>query len=492
VVPILASSADFPAWVRATHWINVLLLGLLVRSGLQILGAYPRFYLDDHCQPGSEWLKFTGRKIPPGRWTSLEQETEVPAWLGQPGGNNLGLGRHWHFFAVVFWVLNGAVYLVLMVTSGTWDRLLPASLDAFPDAAATLGTYLTLHKPPAGDFTPFDPLQKLAYAAGVFVLAPLLILTGAAQSPALEASVPALSRAFGGRQTARSLHFAGLIAFVVFTAVHTALVAYTGLATNLRHITVDAAGSGAIPIAVTLVLAGAIELAYVITSGLSRARPRRAQALLGAVYEPLLRALARTARERKQLPPDAISPSLIVNGLAPEDEAYARQVREGFGSWRIEVTGLVRRPLCLSLADLSRLDRSSQTTRHHCVQGWSGIAEWTGTRVSAVLAAAQPLPQARYALFYSHRPDDSGDAFYESLELGIARQPETIIATGMNGAPLTPDHGAPARLRVETQLGYKMVKWLTRIELVEDYHNVRGGLGGSREDLMYYEQAASM
>src|SRR5437762_2019558 len=100
------------------HWLNVLFLGLLVRAGIQILAAYPRLYWKDGCTPGTEWLKFTARPIPRDRaWTTLEQEEAVSPLIAQPGGNNLGLGRHWHFLAALFWVVNGAVYVVFLMAS---------------------------------------------------------------------------------------------------------------------------------------------------------------------------------------------------------------------------------------------------------------------------------------------------------------------------------------------------------------------------------------
>jgi len=144
------ATLGFPLWLRATHWINVLFLGLLVRAGIQILGAYPRLYWQDSSTPGKEWLKFTRKPIPKDRlWISLEQETDVPAVLGQPGGNNLGLGRHWHFFAVLFWILNGVVYVVLLFVTGEWSRLIPTSWSIFPAAWQTFLTYATFHLPPA-------------------------------------------------------------------------------------------------------------------------------------------------------------------------------------------------------------------------------------------------------------------------------------------------------------------------------------------------------
>jgi hypothetical protein len=94
-------ASEFPFWIRATHWINVLFIGFLIRAGIQILGAYPRLYWNDHSVPGTEWLQFTRRMLEPGGyWTSIEQEIDVTPWLAQPGAETLSAGRHWHFFPI--------------------------------------------------------------------------------------------------------------------------------------------------------------------------------------------------------------------------------------------------------------------------------------------------------------------------------------------------------------------------------------------------------
>ena len=130
--------AEFPFWLRTSHWINAFFLGLLARAGIQILAALPKLYWKEGAVPGTEWLKFTRKQLPTDRvWISLEEEIEVPTLIAQPGGNNLGLGRHWHFFSALFWILNGAVYVVLLFATDEWRRLLPTSWSVFPDALRT-------------------------------------------------------------------------------------------------------------------------------------------------------------------------------------------------------------------------------------------------------------------------------------------------------------------------------------------------------------------
>lgn len=491
---MVIAGLGFPLWIRATHWINVLFLGLLVRAGIQILGAYPRLYWNDSSTPGTEWVILTRKKIPRDRlWISLEQETEVPAVLGQPGGNNLGLGRHWHFFAAGFWILNGLVYVILLFATGEWTRLIPTSWSIFPAAWQTALTYASFQLPPPSVSHPFDPLQQLAYAAVVFLLAPFLILTGAAQSPAIEAQFPWYAKLFGGRQGARSLHFLGLLAFIAFTIVHTALVFITGLGKNLGDIVLGQHNRDTgLAIVLGLGIIAVILLLYALTSWFSLRWPRRAQLLLGAVIRPGMRLLAVRSRSRQHYRPADISPYFIVNGAPPDDPEYERLLANNFADWRLRVRGLVRTPLCLSLEDLRAMTWHIQITKHHCIQGWSGIAEWEGVPLAAILAACQPQPDAHYMVCYSYQCDHKGRPFYESLDLALARHPQTILAYTMNGHPLPVPHGAPLRLRVETELGFKMVKWIHTIEFVADYRALGDGQGGSREDNMYYEQAVGI
>ena len=485
---------DFPLWLRAAHWINVFFIGFLIRAGIQIFGAYPRLYWNDHCTPGTEWLKFPKRSIPTDRpWTALEQERDVSAWLGQPGGNNLGLGRHWHFSAALFWVLNGVVYVCLLFATGEWQRLIPTSWSIFPDAWQTLLTYLSLHQPAPTAGLPYDPLQQLAYAAVVFLLGPFLILTGAAQSPGIEAQFPRYARLFGGRQGARSLHFLGLLAFVIFIAAHTFLVIVTGFSKNMGDIILGQHQTDqGLAVIIGLALIASILAIYAVTSWGSRRWPRTAQHALGRIIRPLMRTLAVRTRSRQHYPASNISPVFLVNGVPPDTAEYLRLVEDEFNAWRLEVNGLVETPLSLTLADLHRMQVQTQITKHHCIQGWSGIAEWGGIPLSAILDACHPLPAARFLIFHSYQLDPAGHPFYESLDISLGRHPQTILADQMNGEPLPVPHGAPLRLRVETELGFKMVKWLRGIEFVADYRDQGAGQGGSREDNMFYEQAVGI
>jgi DMSO/TMAO reductase YedYZ molybdopterin-dependent catalytic subunit len=154
----------------------------------------------------------------------------------------------------------------------------------------------------------------------------------------------------------------------------------------------------------------------------------------------------------------------------PDDADYQALAAGGWADWRLTVTGAVERPLSLSLSDLTAMPSRTQITRHDCVEGWSCIAEWTGVPLSRVLDRAGLKPEARFVYFRSMDTIERGLGgairYWESLDLRDAAHPQTILAYGVNGAPLPVRNGAPLRLRVERQLGYKMAKYLQGIEVV--------------------------
>ena len=181
-----------------------------------------------------------------------------------------------------------------------------------------------------------------------------------------------------------------------------------------------------------------------------------------------------------------VAPVFRTNGFpTPSNAAYRTLVASGFTTYRLVVGGDVERPLSLGVADIARLPHVTQITRHDCVEGWSVIGEWTGVRLSTVLAAASPRRDARFVVFHCMDRDESGTPYYESLDILQAHHPQTLLATALNGAPLDPDHGAPVRLRVPTQLGYKSAKWVARIEVVPALARIGGGNGGYWEDQGY-------
>ena len=174
------------------------------------------------------------------------------------------------------------------------------------------------------------------------------------------------------------------------------------------------------------------------------------------------------------------------NGENPGGRYIHSGIRE-HAMARLEVGGLVTRPASLSLADLRALPSRTQITRHDCVEGWSAIAKWKGARLSALLETVQPKPEARFVVLYCADPmaEDGTDLYYESIDLEDAFHPQTILAYEMNDAALPVANGAPIRLRVERQLGYKHAKYVMRLELVQSFAAIAGGKGGYWEDQGY-------
>jgi DMSO/TMAO reductase YedYZ molybdopterin-dependent catalytic subunit len=212
----------------------------------------------------------------------------------------------------------------------------------------------------------------------------------------------------------------------------------------------------------------------------------KAEALTKAVQRALV---PRTALA-VEYPQSAITPYFKPNGsIDPDDPDYVALKQNNFADWKLEVGGLVERPMKLSLADLRALPSRSQITRHDCVEGWSCIGQWKGVQLSALVAAAGLKPQARYLAFFCadtlEQTLDNTGRYYETIDFIDAFHPQTILAYEMNFAPLKVEHGAPLRLRVERQLGYKMAKYVMRIEAIDGFAGISRGRGGFWEDRGY-------
>lgn len=191
--------------------------------------------------------------------------------------------------------------------------------------------------------------------------------------------------------------------------------------------------------------------------------------------------------------PDQISPIFRANGTAnPNTPAYKALWRSGFADWRLPVTGLVARPLSLSLAQLQAMPHRTQITRHDCVEGWSAIGKWRGVPLKPVLEAAGLSDRARYLVFRCADDMGGGRPYYESIDRLDAFHPQTILAYALNDRPLTVANGAPLRLRVERQLGYKQAKYLMGIEAVATLDGIGKGKGGFWEDYAGYDWYAGI
>lgn len=175
----------------------------------------------------------------------------------------------------------------------------------------------------------------------------------------------------------------------------------------------------------------------------------------------------------REFRPDQISKVAPVNGAPPSAFDYQQMLRRGFTNWRLDIDGLVTRPSSFSLADLRRLPVSKQITHQACEEGWSFIAEWIGVSLSYVLNMVGVERRAKYVVFYAYDDD------WESIDMADAQHPQTLLAYGMNGAELPAPHGAPLRLRVPRQLGYKSIKYLAQITVVDSLKDIGDGTGSS-------------
>jgi DMSO/TMAO reductase YedYZ molybdopterin-dependent catalytic subunit len=210
--------------------------------------------------------------------------------------------------------------------------------------------------------------------------------------------------------------------------------------------------------------------------------------------ETLTRRAQRLIVDRKALAKEFthadISPDFRPNGsIDPQDADYLALKTSGFADYRLVVDGLVDRPLSLSLDQVRALPSRTQITRHDCVEGWSSIGKWTGARLGPLLDQAGLKKTARYIVFHCgdtlEQTLDGSGVYYESIDLIDAYHPQSILAYAMNDRPLPVSHGAPLRLRVERQLGYKQAKYIMRIEAVADFAHIGRGKGGFWEDRGY-------
>jgi methionine sulfoxide reductase catalytic subunit len=489
------TTLDYPVWLRIDHWLNVLFLTLLLRSGIEILSTHPKLYWRDDSKPGTEWARFTRKVMPRDRlYDTLDEEEDYHPLVSLPGHAQLGLGRHWHFISVIGWILVGLSYYILLFATGQWHRYWPYSWSIFPEALNDVVTYMSFNLPPLLPGEHLDAMQKLAYAGVVFVLAPFQILTGAAQSPAIEARFPWYVRMWGGRQCARSLHFLGLVAFLVFIVIHLSMVFFWGWGPLTASMIFGSVRNVNLATACSLLIIGAIIAVHVAATVWSLRRPRAVQRVVGGVVNALQLLVLRPLNSRQNYPTRKFSKQHRVNGKPPCSTEYKVMAVHNFVDWRLKVGGLVENPVTLDLADLRELaDRQSQRVMHNCVQGWTSIGEWSGLPLAALADLVRPLPQAKYVCCLTMQDNDrdepsshGGGQFYEVMDMELVYKPQTLLAYEMNGKPLPIKHGAPLRLRVETQVGFKMAKWINQIELINDYRRIGMGAGGWREDNVYY------
>jgi DMSO/TMAO reductase YedYZ molybdopterin-dependent catalytic subunit len=219
------------------------------------------------------------------------------------------------------------------------------------------------------------------------------------------------------------------------------------------------------------------------------------QKILGLGGDVTMRA-QRIVTDRTALAPEFaasdMSPKFRTNGnTMPNDPTYQAHLANKFADWKLAVGGRVSRPLSLSLNQIRHMPARTQITRHDCVEGWSAIGKWTGLPLKLLLDGAGVQPSTRYIVFRC-ADDFDGTPYYESIDLIDAYHPQTILAWSMNDQLLSVGHGAPLRLRLERQLGYKQAKYVMAVEAVDSLAAIGGGKGGYWEDSANYQWYAGI
>ncbi len=388
---------DFPYWIRFAHFINIIFITMLIRNGIEILSSLPKLYWKDDAL-GTEWIKFTKKKDPPlsttkdKLWISLEEEEDFSPWISLPGHKNLGLGRHWHFFSAIFWGINGIASCILLFTSNEWTRLVPTSFDIIPQAIQTAFTYATLNFPPPGD--PYNPLQQLMYFGVVFLLGPFMVMTGAAMSPSISAHFPWYPKLFGGRQAARSLHFLGNIAFILFIIVHVSMVVIERFPENIGQIILGYPVNFVTAIGLFAFYVVVIAIIHIWITRISLKNPRFVQNCLDKIVNNIKYLFFRKMVSKQRFTRSEISPFFRLNGYPPDTKEYRDLYKNDFKEYKLKVYGLVEKSFEFSISDLYNIRKQTQITEHFCIQGWTAVGEWAGVPMQYIIELCKPLPKA--------------------------------------------------------------------------------------------------
>ncbi len=485
-----AGPHGFPAWVRYCHFFNFFFVMLLIRSGLSILADHPRLYFNDDCTPGTEWIRLTPIRVPRDRlWTAKDDARYFSPLIGTPGyRHTIGIARVWHFINVHGFIATGIIFAVMLFHSEQWRRIVPTSPLVLAQAWNTFVHYATFHLPPEPNgFYGYNALQQIAYFTIFFIFGPLAIATGISMSPAVVNRFPWYARLFGGRQSARSIHFLTMLSFLAFLVVHVTLVGMTGFARNMNHIVLGTDDRNPLGMWLGFLGIGVVVLSWVATHYLSWRHPRGLQHALKSVTYPMQLLTLNRLVPAQHYSEREISPYFWPNGKVPVREDWKRLAQDGFREFRLKVGGLVDNPVQLSLDDLDALGRVEHITMHHCIQGWSGIAQWGGIPMKTLIGLVRPKSEANVVAFFSFGEALYGGPYYDTQSLQNVLKAECLLAFRMNGRPLPEVYGAPLRLRVENQLGYKMVKWIERIEFIRSERELGKGEGGKNEDDEYFD-----
>jgi DMSO/TMAO reductase YedYZ molybdopterin-dependent catalytic subunit len=278
-----------------------------------------------------------------------------------------------------------------------------------------------------------------------------------------------------------------MLSFFAFIVVHVTLIVMTGFVRNMNHIVTGTDDLSTRGMILGFVGICVVVLAWVSAHYISWIYPRVLQHVQKFITYPLMLTTLNRFSPSEHYTEADISPRFWPNGMMPERDDWKQMARNGFLDYKLKVSGLVDNPVELSLADIERLAKDEEITMHHCIQGWTGIAKWGGLPMRSLVELVRPRPNANVVAFFSFGGSLYGGAYYDTQSLENVLKAQCMLATEMNGKPLTEVYGAPLRLRVENQLGYKMVKWIERIEFIESERTVGLGEGGKNEDDEYFD-----
>ena len=277
-----------------------------------------------------------------------------------------------------------------------------------------------------------------------------------------------------------------MVWFLFFITIHVALVLTTGIRRNLNHMYAGHDGNGWIGFGVFAGTMVVVICGWVEATPFTLKNPRVVQRVGYALVGPAQRFFEHIDSSPGEYTEADISPYFWHNGKYPDSPAYKALFDNDFADYRLRVSGLVEQPAEFDLAALRALPHHEQITQHLCIQGWSGIAKWGGVSMQTILDQVRPTPEAKWVVFYSLGDGpDTGD-YYDAHPIEQMSYQLTMLAYDMNDQPLSFGHGAPLRLRNETQLGFKQVKWLKGIDFVADFDDIGGGYGGYNQDHEFF------
>jgi sulfoxide reductase catalytic subunit YedY len=227
-------------------------------------------------------------------------------------------------------------------------------------------------------------------------------------------------------------------------------------------------------------------VAWIAATPFTLRHPRVVQRVGFALIGPAQRLFEHVDSTPGEYSAKDISPYFWHNGRYPESDEYKVLFNTDFAEYRLRINGLVEKPVDFSLIELRALSHHEQITQHFCIQGWSGVAKWGGVSMQTIMDLVQPKPAAKWVIFYSFGDGADAGIYYDAHPIEQMSYHLTMLAYDMNGAPLSFGHGAPLRLRNETQLGFKQVKWIKGVEFVEDFKDIGGGYGGYNQDHEFF------